>query len=251
MKLFLPQNIFSKLLEPILPKQIDLIYKPGSLVTRELELTTYGIALIPSLDLLKHQTLFVSAKFGISFDGLLSNSFFYFVKERKKFEKVFLRGDVSMNELLLTKILFEERYSSMVELILDTSAHTEKTKDYLICGDENYANNLFARGISFSDDIADMLELPYVGYVFASQDKEALMNFEKIISLDDEEKIQKESGEIIDLLSLPVAAKEFIKNNLSTLYFDITPNEQDALQELIKLLYYHGIIENIFDIKFI
>lgn len=251
MKLFLPQNIFSEFVTPLLPKGIDIVRRPSSLVTKELEFTTYGVALIPSLDLVKHKTLFVSGKIGISLDGLLSNSYFYFVEGERNLEKIFVRGDVSINELLLTKILFQERYSSAVELILDTSPVMERGKDNLMCGNENFTLDLCYTGISFADELADMLDLPYVNYVFASQDKDALINFEKMSVIEDSEKLQVALENKINETSFTQNTKEFIKDNLSSLYLDITTYEQDALNELIKLIYYHGIIDDLFDIKFI
>lgn len=249
MKLFAPQNIFTSIFQTIIPEEIKIVNKPSSLIAKELEVNTDSIALIPSLDLIKNPNLIVSSKLGVSFDGVLSQSFFYFVQGKNSFDEIFLRGDVSMNELLLSKILFQERYSSEVELILDTSSVVEKDRNYIICGDQNYITEGFEKGISLADEISDMLELPYVNYVFASPDREALSHFEKLIGSADQE-IEERIENCVAIMNLSPHTRSFIISNIGSIYFDILQNEKDALNELIKLVYYHGIIDDMFDVKF-
>ena len=123
MKLILPKNIFSSFLKPLLPPeyQNELMYQEFSLICKSLEYNTSAIALIPSLELVNHRNLFVSNKIALSFDGVLSNSYFYFIEGEKKFQRIYLRGDISLNEILLAKILFAEKFSSQIEITLDTN----------------------------------------------------------------------------------------------------------------------------------
>jgi hypothetical protein len=53
MKLFAPNNIFVSILKNHIPTDVDVIYKPSSLISKELEFNTQAIAMIPSLDLIK------------------------------------------------------------------------------------------------------------------------------------------------------------------------------------------------------
>ena len=142
MKLILPQNVYSSILVSELKKNemFELSYRESSLISKDLEYNTSAVALIPSLDLINHRNLFVSPKLAISFDGVLSNSYLYFVEGEKNIERVFLRGDVSLNEILLTKILFSERYGANLELALDPAKSAEKGKDFLVVGDENFTS---------------------------------------------------------------------------------------------------------------
>lgn len=250
MKLFLPQNVFIRFLTNHIPKEVELIYKSSSLLSKELEFNTQAIALIPSLDLINHRTFFVSSEIGISFDGLLSNSYFYFIENQKKFEKIFLRGDVSINEFILAKILFGEKYSSDVELILDTKNEVNQNQNYIICGDNNFISASFEKGISFADEISDLLNLPYVNYLFVSQDKEQLIEFQKLFS-DLDLKIENLLTSTLENLALPVKSKDFINENFGSVYYELTENEHDGYNELIKLIYYHGIVDDMFDVKFI
>lgn len=250
MKLFAPQNIFTSILKSALPGKMEVLHRPSSLVVKELEKNTQALALIPSLELINHKELLVSNKFGISFDGMLSNAYYYFSEGERVIKKILVRGDVSVNEIILAKILFEERYSSNVELVLDTSDKMESGTDYIVSGDYNYTSGKYERAISLADEVSEMLDFPYVNLVLVSKDRESLINFEKQIdSLD--EIIEERLSVSLENLEVPQGSKDFIKENFSSVYFDITENEKDGLNELIKLVYYRGIIEDMFDIKYV
>jgi hypothetical protein len=252
MKLILPKNIYSSILVSELQKNdgFEISYKESSLISKDLEFNTSAIALIPSLDLVNHRNLFVSNKHALSFDGELSNSYLYFVEGEKKIERIYLRGDVSLNEILLTKILFSERYSANLEIALDPSKSAEKGKDFLVVGDENFISWDFQNAISLADETSELIEFPYVNYVFASPDREALQKFNESVGGFDamiEDRIKK----IIDPFILSGEAKSFVIQNIGSLYFDMTDNEVNAVNELIKLVFYHGIIDDMFDVKFL
>ena len=117
-------------------------------------------------------------------------------------------------------------------------------------GNENFMSRDFSTGLSFSDMVAEMLDLPYVNFVFTSMDKESLAkfngNFENIdINIEDN------ISSISDQLEVSDEVKNYVKVNIGSLYFEMTDNEKVAVKELVKLIYYHGIIDDIFDIKFI
>lgn len=251
MKLITPKNYFTSIFtEAVNKKELELFFVEASLVGKELEYNTSAVALMPSLDLINHRNLFVSRKYAVSFDGMLSNSFFYFHQNKRKFEKIFLRGDVSLNDIILTKILLSERFSSQAEISLDTAAVPANEKDYLVAGNENFSLWDFKSGISFSDQIAEMLDLPYVNFVFASPDKEALTAFNTLVGNVDQI-IEDKIDDILRKLNPPDGVKTFLKENLDSIYFEMTPHETEGLNELIKLLFYHGIIDDMFDIKFV
>jgi hypothetical protein len=253
MKLILPKNIYTKIFAEVIKKyeQVEIIFKEASLIAKELHEDTLAIGLIPSLELSQYKTFFVSSKAGISFDGLLSNSYFYLSEnDDRQLGQISICGDVSINEVILSKILFKERFSYDVEISLNTKPIVDKEKNTLVVGDENISSWEYGMGISFSDQIAEMLDLPYVNFVFASQDKETIENF-NLLMLEIDALIENSLPEIFTSLDYPEAVNEHIKNNFGTVYYELTPNETEALEDLFKLLYYHGIISDMFDIKFI
>ena len=75
--------------------------------------------------------------------------------------------------------------------------------------------------------------------------RDALEKFNKQINPIDE-RIESEIVNIIKELNLSDKTKEFLTENFGSIYFDMTDNEETALNELIKLIFYHGIIDDIF-----
>jgi hypothetical protein len=51
-------------------------------------------------------------------------------------------------------------------------------------------------------------------------------------------------------LKLEAKLNDLIVDNISSVYFDFTKNEKEALDELLKLPYYHGITEDLVEVKF-
>lgn len=253
MKLFLPPNIYAGILKSYLKQhnELDIQIKGSSQLSNELENDKDAIALIPSMDLINHREIFVSKKAGISFDGTLSNAYFYLSdNSQRTLGNIFIRGDVSVNEIILTKILFEERFSSEVEITLDTHKDPTTAQNTLVVGIENFTKWDYNSSISFSDQMADLLDLPYVNFIFASYNKQNLSRLESFFN-DVDTKVEENISEMLNDLSLSEEIKDYLKSNIGSVYFEMTSNEMEALNEMIKMVYYHGIIEDIFDVKFI
>lgn len=253
MKLFLPPNLFVEILKSFLNNSnvFDIHVMGSSLLSSQLENDRNAVALIPSLDIINHRDIFVSGKVGIAFDGTLSNSYFYLSQnENRTLGNIFIRGDVSINEIILTKILFEERFSAEVEITLDTHSEPNTAQNTLVVGNENFTKWDYNSGISFSDQMAELLDLPYVNFVFASYNKQNLEQLESFFS-DIDKKVEEKISDILTKIPANDEVKAYIQNNLGTVYFEMTSNETDALEEMIKLVYYHGILDDMFDIKFI
>ncbi len=252
MNIIIPQNIFSTLFALALPdgEKEKLTIMDSSLIVKELENNKDSIGIIPSLDLLRHPEIFVSQNFAISFDGVLSNSYLYFKQEQNSLDKILLRGDITSNDLILGKILFPEQYGIEPELLLDSKSIDFDRNNYLMIGIENDTYPIVNNGISFSDHIAELLDLPYVNFVLASYSEESLQNFEEVIQ-NAVELLNENIQDYLTKLKLDTKLHDFISNNLNSLYYDFTENEREALEELLKLPYYHGMIEELVEIKFV
>ena len=251
MKLIIPKNIYSALFALSLPDDLkeSIVVESSSLIVREIKNGNAEIGLIPSFDLLKHNDLFVSKKIGISFDGLLSNSYLHLIPESSTFSDVYLNGDVSSNEIVLTNVLFKERFNSDVTIHLDSNPLELNKKNYLVVGKDNYQEN-FDRGISFADQIAEILDRPYVNFVLVSADKNKLEMFTKKMENWDK-KIEDNLEKYLEKIDLPEESSEFIQSNFNSAYFEMTENEIEGLHDLLKLPFYHGMIEEIVELKWI
>ena len=251
MKLILPKNIFSKMISTVLFESgAELFYQKSSLIHKDLEYNTTAVAMMPSLDLINQQNLLVSSKYAISFTGALSNSYLYFVKGHKDFKKINMMGDFNLNDAILTKILFMEKYYSAIELVPEIENLIDNSKDYLISGDTNFDNHNYETAISFADLISDMLEMPYVNFIFASHNKESLLEFNTYMD-NINDKLKNNVGLVIENSQFDIISRKFIIENIDSVRYNVMKNEINALNELIKLIFFHGIIDDIFEIKYV
>jgi len=252
MKFIIPNNIFATLflLSINEDKRPEVVVKESSLIASEFATSENDVGLIPSLDLIDNKDLFVSSKFGLAFEGLLSNSYIYYLNTDSEIDEILLRGDVSKNEVIFSKIFFRERYNLDPEIILDSGDNRIEKNNYLLTGNENWHDNLYEKGISFSEQTADILNLPYVNFIVASKSENSIKNFNNQI----ENLTKSVVSNLDDNLSKIGLANEinaFIKKELPSVYFEFTPNEIESLRELLQLAYYHQIFDDIFDIKLV
>ena len=252
MKIIIPQNIYSAIFAMALPDEMKkyIQVRPSSVICNDLEDDSNAVGLMPSLDLFKHKELFVSSKLGLSFDGVLSNAYIYFEPEQVSFKNLLLRGDVSTNEMILSKILFTERYGQDVSLVLDTSEVDFDNKNYIIVGNENLEHNPFDRGMSFSDQVASLIDFPYVNFVLASKQPGNIIELEKTLREVDK-KIEDNIEKYLSKMEIRDEIYEAIVAELNSIYYEVTENEKEALVELIKYPFYKNIFEEIIDVKFV
>lgn len=252
MKLFIPQSIYSAIFAMTLNEDLQgsTIVKPSSMIAQELENTPDSIGLMPSCDLYKHKNLFVSRRGAISFDGVLSNSYIYFSTEQERFEDIYLRGDISTNEIILSKILFSERYDTDINVNLDTGQLDFSEKNYIIAGNENLDYEPFETAMSYADQISAILDAPYVNFVFASKNESLIAefnsNFENI-----DQTIEDNIVEFLDKIDLVESMRQKMINGLSSVYYEMTEVETESLNDLLKLPFYKGIFKDLIDVKFV
>ncbi|HVO74831.1 MAG TPA: hypothetical protein VMT35_12460 [Ignavibacteriaceae bacterium] len=232
----------------------DVHFKPSSILTKEMIGSNDSAALIPVMDLIKNKDLFISRSFGISFESSLNLSYIYFgslaSEAEKKFNEINLLGDVSSTEIILSKILFEELYDSSVSINLLTEEKNIEEKNLIITGDKNFAYERLFSGISFSEEIIEMLSFPFVTFALASKDESVVKKmsgrFNGIGSIIYD---MVEKGKLPEQYSENV--KEYIHQNISSLIIDLDSNDCDGIDQLLQLPYLHGMIENIIDLKFV
>jgi hypothetical protein len=250
-KILVPQNIFSKILlsELNLDESIAVEFQPAALIAKKLLQEEYSIGLIPTLDLLTSKDLFISSKIGLSFNALLSNSYIHFKEGQETLEQIFLKGDVTTNEIILSKILFKEFYDVDVTpaLVKDEAAHINDNT--LIVGDENYEKELFLNGLSFSEEIIELLDAPYVNFILAGASENLLKTF------NDKHRDHLLNGHTEDYTELlkgfTQTSLEFISVNIQHIVFDLEDQDLEGIKSLMQLPYFHGILKDMIDIKFV
>ncbi|MEI7812348.1 MAG: hypothetical protein WCJ01_07975 [Ignavibacteria bacterium] len=252
MKILFPKNIYTRLLCEASPEPLrqNIKFKDASLISAEVKNGNADVALIPSYDLMKYPDFFVSGTIAVSFDGELSNSYFYFLPKQNTFTDLYLTGDVTTNEIILSKLLFSEKYGTEVQLHLSADKVNEIDRNYLIAGDGNLDLSIFNQGMSFADEISEMLFMPYVNFVAVSRDKKQLSIFNKSL-VDIDPVIDSERNNLLEVMAVPDNVKEYLSNNLNSVYFEMTNSETAGLKELLQLPYLHGIWDDMIDLKLI
>lgn len=252
MLIYFPKNIFTELiynsLSPEISGQVEFI--PASLISKKLSKNDNSIGLIPSFDLLKHKDYFVSKSFGISFENSLCNSYLYLQTEGGQIKELNLLGDVSSNEVIGSKLILKELYSTEVNIGLITDASDGKNKDLLIVGDENFTSGKYVKGLSLAEEITEVLSLPYVNFALASTSELHIRDFIKsTVGLQAAIYDRVEKGE--HNLNLPDDAKLYFRENISSFICNLEEQDLDGLDQLLKLPFYHNLIQEIVEIKFV
>ncbi|MCK9425260.1 MAG: hypothetical protein M0Q21_04365 [Ignavibacteriaceae bacterium] len=254
MKYLFPDNLFARFFAFSFSEEEkkEIAFLPSAELTGVLAKETNAVGLIPTLDLLKHEDLFISKLGGVSFESEFCNAYFYFPTdgEQKKVTEVSLSGDVSSLEAILCKILFAELYDQQVKISLSTNHVTDAETTLLLVGDTNLANEKYLKGISFADEVIEILSAPFVNYVFAGKEKETVEIFNnKFASLIP--KYYESILPFISSLDFSSDLKDKIKLGFSSFVFEFDSMDIDGIAQLTRLPYYHGMIKEIIDIKFV
>src|ERR1035437_554117 len=245
MKIISPNNYFAKLFFHNFEKGIkdNIHFTSSSLIIVELLKSENSVALIPVTDLVRNKDLHISRSFGLSFEGALSNSYIYYGKESKNVTELNLSGDVSSCEVILSKILFKELYNTEIEIILKTDLGFEDDKNYIITGDMNFREDLFIRGFSFAEEVVELINLPYVNYVFASKDPELTKEFNSLATAPVNKFLENSEDAIKEII--PLNMQEYFAANLSSLIFKYNEQDLEGIEQVLRLPYFHGIITDI------
>jgi len=250
-KFYLPKNIFSHILISELEdkSEIDFQFVPSPLIVKNLINEKEAIGLIPTLDLITNKDLFVSSEIGISFDALLSNAYIHFKEEQETIDELFLRGDVTSNEVILSKLLFKEFYDVEIKTTLLSREVTDFKNNILIIGDENYDKELFLNGLSFAEEIIELINAPYVNFVLAGNSEEVLKNFNSKYKSS----FAKGHADNYENLfpALPQTSLDFLSVNIQHLVFDFEDQDREGINQLLQMPYYHGMIKDFIDVKFV
>jgi hypothetical protein len=119
----------------------------------------------------------------------------------------------------------------------------------LITGDENYEKELFLNGLSFAEEIIELINAPYVNFVVAGSSEEMLKDFNSKYKssfarghADNYEKL---------FPAFPQTSLDFLSVNVQHLVFDFEDQDREGINQLLQMPYFHGMIKDIIDVKFV
>jgi len=249
-KLYFPKNIFTHILSnlPDVNEKNSITYLPSASLTKKLSEDFSTVALIPTSEILTNKELFVSNKIGISCEGSPCNNYIYYGKDKNVIDRINLYGDASTVEVIFGKILFKELYNANVEIGLITDRTKLENSNCIVVGDENFIESKYKNGFSFAEEIGEIISAPFVNYVLASQDKDSLLKISERLSA-------KISEADFDNINIPegfsAETKEFIRGNVSKSFFILEEEHIEGINQLLRLPFYHGIVKDIVEVKFL
>jgi hypothetical protein len=252
MKIIFPENIFTKLIINSLSSSINIetAFSPSSLIASEIKKSNSNVGLIPTLDLIKNNDLYISQSFGLAFEGSLCNSYIYYNSEQKEISEILLHGDLSTVEVMLCKILFKEMYNSSVEIKISTKEQELVYKNHVIAGDKNFDNDKYLLGISFAEEMIEVLSLPFVNYVFASSDRTSIEKLNSMLTgIGNFVYDTVEANNFGEYFS--AKTRNYFVENISSLVFNFGEQDIEGINQMIRLPYYHGLIDDIAELKFV
>ncbi len=252
MNIIFPQNIFSRLIADNLPDNIKAGIKfiPSALITNEIKKLDNCVGLIPTIDIIRNNDLFVSKSYGVSFEGALSNSYLYYNSSQKEIGEISLFGDVSSVEVVLSKILFQEIYDTAVNVKIITDESKSKGENLIITGDYNFTSQKYSTGISLVEEIVDTFSIPFVNFIFASKDETLITNLNEILP-GVSNSIYDKIGDIKFGENFSDVAKDFIKENISSFIMDFDNQDIEGINQITRLPYFYGMINDMIEMKFI
>jgi len=250
--IYFPNNIFTQAIILNLPEQRkkEIKLSSSSLLVKKIVDNNENVGLVPTTDLINHKELFVSNKFGISFEGALCNNYIYFKQKENIVNELNLFGDVSSIEVIIGKILFKEMYNSDVKIKLIADNFREANKNLIVIGDKNFESESYKSGISLAEEIADLLTLPFVNYILVSNSEEKLKQVEGEL-VSSAKNIYNTFGKIEPLKKYTEETRNYILSNLSSLTFQLEEQDLEGIQNLLQLPYYHGVMDDMIEIKFL
>lgn len=249
MNILLPENIFTSVIALTLPEHLrqNLKFHPASSLSSALEKDKTAAALIPAMDIVNHNELFISRKYGISFEGSLCNTYIYFAGDRS-LNSLNAAGDVSSAEVILSRLLFKELYNADIEVALSSSLNRE-TSNLVVSGKQNFYDERLFDGISFSEEMIELISLPYVNFVLASANEEMVKELEPVL-LEKVPEVYENFDKLEQFFSFSERTLNYIKQNISSFVLEFDEQDVEAFTQLIMLPYFHGIIKEIIEPKF-
>lgn len=249
-KISLPNNVFGRLIAEVVKKRG---YTPELLSSQSLMQSILSnsadAGFVPSLELIKHnEEVCTSGSLGITFEEGCSNLFLYF-NNSTSLDEITLVGDVSVNEAILVKTLIKEKYDVDTTLSL-APTYSSTQMNSVVVGDFNFSLGIIDFGIDLVEQIVDEIELPYLAYVFVSKDEVLLKEINRNLANITEE-VRDRAENYIQSLSLREEVRDYLLTAFDALVIDLDEGDNEGLKALLRIPYFHGLVEEITEVKFI
>ncbi|GMU86263.1 MAG: hypothetical protein AMXMBFR48_15050 [Ignavibacteriales bacterium] len=251
MRLLLPDNIYFRALVSILPPEskISAEFRPSAALLSAFDQKEADLAFLPSFYLIKDETLRISSKIGLSFEGLGSTSFIVLHEAPEEGKpELSVTGDHSIQEVLLVKMLMNELYGLEPAFHIKAPEDALADKNIILAGDLAFTSGKYKEALSFAEEVVEMGDLPYLNFVLAARDSGKGKQAEKIILEAVDEFYNDLEGE--ELFGLDPESRQFVRENMQNTILDIDEADLEGLNNLLRMLFYQGLADDIRELKF-
>ena len=104
--------------------------------------------------------------------------------------------------------------------------------------------------LSISEEISEMISFPYVNFILASKSGVIIDEFNKKIG-DLNTYLDENIEKMANGLNLPQQTKEYLIEQAGALSFVLDKNEENGTNELLRLPYFYGMLDDIVEVKFV
>lgn len=252
-KFGLPNNLYTRLIKQVMTENLAnrVVFSETPLLMKRLLSGEYQAVLVPVFELLNkdEEELFISSKYGLVLENDLSLSFLYFPPDTDEIEEIQVAGDVSSQDILLTKILLKESFE--IEPKISLASKEEKPQaSLLLSGDLNFAQNRFMKGMNIAEHVAELLTLPYVSYILVSKSKDVLEELHhEFTGLNDALSELVETGGWDSGITPEVT--EFLRVNVASIVLELIDDDRKGIEQLVQLPYFHQVVDEIPELRFV
>lgn len=253
MNLFLPDNFIGYVLEHALPDGLfkTVSYMRSGDIAGHAGNNSDDVFLAPVLDLADNNEIYVSGKSAAIIDMNISTGFMYYSgKATDELKRAGIAGDICKQDIILAKLLFNELYGSDPELKIVKADNWGDLDALLLFGNENFSNDRFTEGVSWSDEVIELLDSSFVQYVFASGNTDSLKLLNTYSDYIDENALKIKLS-FLKERKYGRESQKFIYDSLNYLNFKMTPDDLDSLTNLVRLPFLAGIYKDVRELRVI
>ena len=138
----------------------------------------------------------------------------------------------------------------MIEIKISTKEQDLVNTNHVITGDKNFEEDKYLLGISFAEEMIEVLSLPFVNYVFASPDRASIEKLNNMLT-----GVGKSVYDTVETNNFSehfsAKARNYFIENISSLVFNFGEQDIEGINQIIRLPYYHGLIDDIVELNFV
>lgn len=242
--------------DPVLMKQVQMVYDIPAINEIQLYKNEVDIALVPSIEYARHSSLYELIPSGcISSDSTVRSVMLFFNKNLDGIKKIAI-DESSRTSVMLLKILMQEKFGINPEYIVmkpNLELMLNSCDAALLIGDNALKASLKSPNyLDLAEEWIDMTQLPFVFAVWAGKRGKVLKSDIALLSESRKlgiENVRKIAAEFA-IESEWGATADFYESYLTeNIKFELTDERMEGLMEFYRLAFMLGFLDSFPDIK--